>query len=173
MITPTYEDPNPEMLKEWAMHNAQTSAGMMTILIKYAKIDRGKIIENIEIVTTKIDSCEDKKLVESLSKAMDDRLRKLEKDIIHKKARKFNRDKIDYETGQIDIFAKKFDHWRKQKLSEINTTDLNQTTCGTNTEVSESSDMDGDESTRMKLHTTLQEEFDFLRTDPKSSHRPW
>ncbi|KAJ1090227.1 hypothetical protein NDU88_003362 [Pleurodeles waltl] len=42
-----------------------------------------------------------------------------------------------------------------KKLSGINMKELNQTTCGTNIEASESSDMDADESRRMKLHATL------------------
>ncbi|KAJ1128581.1 hypothetical protein NDU88_006958 [Pleurodeles waltl] len=100
MITPTYEDPNPEMLKEWALHKAQSSAGMMKIRIKYARIDRDKVIEDIETLSTKIDLCENKLLVESLTKAMDERLKKVEED-------KFNRDKIDYETGKIYTFAEK------------------------------------------------------------------
>ncbi|KAJ1136921.1 hypothetical protein NDU88_003335 [Pleurodeles waltl] len=104
---------------------------------------------------------------------MDDRLRKVEDDIIQKKAPKLNRDKIDYKTGQIYMFAKKFDHWRKLKLSGLNIKVLNQTTFGTNIEASKSSDTDADESTRIKLHTTLQEEFDFLQRDRKTNHRPW
>ncbi|KAJ1217190.1 hypothetical protein NDU88_004785 [Pleurodeles waltl] len=55
------------------------------------EIDRDKVIENIDTLTLKSESREDKeKLVESLNKAIDDRLNKVEEDR-QKKAHKFNR----------------------------------------------------------------------------------
>ncbi|KAJ1098558.1 hypothetical protein NDU88_003667 [Pleurodeles waltl] len=74
---------------------------MMRIVIKYAQIEREKVIEQIDIVTKRIEAFSDKKLVESLSSAMEERLTKIEEEIISKKSRKFNRDTFDYETGQI------------------------------------------------------------------------
>ncbi|KAJ1124374.1 hypothetical protein NDU88_002835 [Pleurodeles waltl] len=145
----------------------------MKILIKYAKIDRDRIIGNIETITMKINLYEDQKLVESLNKDMEDRLKKIEEEIVHKKAGKFNGDKIDYETGQICTFAKKFDHWRKQKVNESHAKGISQTPSGINNEVCESSGTDGEELSWIKVHTSLQEEFDFLRRDRKTNHRPW
>ncbi|KAJ1155051.1 hypothetical protein NDU88_007787 [Pleurodeles waltl] len=112
---PTYDDPNPELLKEWAAYNEASSARMMKILIKYAQIDREKVIEKIENIVKEVDAFSDKKLVESLNTAMEERLAKTEEEIIQKKSRKFNRDAIDYETGQIYTFARKFDYWRQEK----------------------------------------------------------
>ncbi|KAJ1191724.1 hypothetical protein NDU88_001040 [Pleurodeles waltl] len=117
-IMPTYDDPNPDLLKEWAAHNAASSAGMMKILINHAQIERETIIEKIYNITKQIEAFPDKKLVESLNNAMEERLAKIEEEIILKKSRKFHRDTFDYETGQIYTFARKFDYWRQQKGKE-------------------------------------------------------
>ncbi|KAJ1177499.1 hypothetical protein NDU88_002754 [Pleurodeles waltl] len=91
---------------------------MMRILIKYAQSDRDKVLGKIDSLTKDIDGFTDKKIVESLNKAMEERLGKMEDEIVQKKKRKFNRDRIDYETVQIYTYAKKIDFWRNQRIRE-------------------------------------------------------
>ncbi|KAJ1148666.1 hypothetical protein NDU88_001494 [Pleurodeles waltl] len=47
---PTYEDPDPDMIEEWAENSKTSSLNTMKILIKYAIKDRKKILEEIEKV---------------------------------------------------------------------------------------------------------------------------
>ncbi|KAJ1185634.1 hypothetical protein NDU88_002424 [Pleurodeles waltl] len=169
---PTYDDPHPDLLKEWTAHNAASSAGMMKILIKYTQLERDKVIETIDDLTKTIETFTDKKLVESLNSSMEERLTKIEEEIIQKKARKFHRDTIDYETGQIYTFAKKFDYWRRQKGAEKMPTVVD-VESRKSTDVSESSDTDFEDIARSRAHTSLQDEFDFLRKDRRTNHRPW
>ncbi|KAJ1129018.1 hypothetical protein NDU88_007389 [Pleurodeles waltl] len=171
-IMPTYDDPHPDLLKEWAAHNAVSSAGMMKILIKYAQLQRERVIEKIEDLAKTIKTFSDRKLVESLNSSMEERLAIIEEEIIPKKARKFKRDVTDYETGQIYTFAKKFDYWRKQKGVD-KMTKMVDVESKKSTDVSESSDTDFEEAARIKVHTSLQDEFDFLRKDRRTNHRPW
>ncbi|KAJ1144096.1 hypothetical protein NDU88_010398, partial [Pleurodeles waltl] len=70
-----------------------------------------KVLEKIDEVTKQIEAVSDRKLVESLSNTMEERLTKFEEEIISRKSRKFNRDTFDYKTGQIYTFARKFDYW--------------------------------------------------------------
>ncbi|KAJ1144752.1 hypothetical protein NDU88_011049 [Pleurodeles waltl] len=147
-IMPNYDDSNPDLLKEWAAHNAASSAGMMRILIKYAEIERETVIEQINSVTKRIEAFSDKKLVESLSNAMEERLSKIEEEIISKKSRKFNRNAFDYETGQIYTFARKFDYWRQLKVKESASQIQSTAQRTSNVGMSESSDTDFEETSR-------------------------
>ncbi|KAJ1141185.1 hypothetical protein NDU88_007520 [Pleurodeles waltl] len=130
-----------------------------------------KATEKIEDLVKAIDTFTDKKLVESLNSSMEERLAKIEEEIIQKKARKFNRDTMDYETGQIYTFAKKFEYWRRQKGNEA-TSKVVDIESRKSTDVSESSDTDFGDSAQIKAHTSLQDEFDFLRKDRRTNHRP-
>ncbi|KAJ1163502.1 hypothetical protein NDU88_003960 [Pleurodeles waltl] len=161
-IMPTYEDPHPDLLKEWAAHNALSSAGMMKILVKYAQIERDKAIEKIEDLEKTIDGFTDKKLADSLKTAMEERLAKIEEEITQKKACKFNRDTTDYQTGQIYTFAKKFDYWRRLKGNERSSGGMD-IESRKSTDISESSDTDFEDTGRLKTHTSLQDEFDFFK----------
>lgn len=54
LIALTFENPDPEMLQEWAVNSAESSNNMMRILVKYAKRDREKILDEITIVEKEI-----------------------------------------------------------------------------------------------------------------------
>ena len=52
--SPTYENPNPQMLKEWTVNSGKCTTGMLDILVKYAWIDRATLLEEIDKLTADI-----------------------------------------------------------------------------------------------------------------------
>ncbi|KAJ1101388.1 hypothetical protein NDU88_006456 [Pleurodeles waltl] len=86
---PTYEDPDPDMLEEWAKNSKNSSLNMMKILIKYAIKDRKKILEEIEKVSTEIVSLTSEDAMEEFKKNLEKKLSSFEADIMSKKQRKF------------------------------------------------------------------------------------
>lgn len=116
MVAPSYEEPNPDMLSEWAANNNDASRRMLAILIKYSDIDRQKILAEIESLSDTLSKAEDQDSIKQFKIEMKERLRKLEVSIQERKAQTFIRDKQDYDRGHIYTFAKKFDTIRRQKM---------------------------------------------------------
>lgn len=117
MVAPTYEDPNPNMLCEWAENNQESSGRMLAILIKYADIDRQNILEEIAQIMEMLDKEANQEPIEKFKSEMRDHLWKMETTIKERKAQKFLRNKNDYERGQIYTFAKKFENLRRQTMN--------------------------------------------------------
>ena len=106
---PTYENPDPLMLKAWREHTHKSSLGMLEILTKFAWSDRDKLLKEIaEIEEILKGNNIDKTQIAEFLTQMDSRLQKIEEDIKQRKARKFRRDRDDYMSGRILTFAKRF-----------------------------------------------------------------
>ncbi|XP_078522701.1 uncharacterized protein LOC144791801 [Lissotriton helveticus] len=111
--TPTFADPDPDMVEEWAGNSHECSMRMLKILVKDANKRCEKLAEEIEAITNQLKSLyEDEKDFESEMAKFDTKLEKLEKEIRDKKESKFLRDRNDYEQGQVLTFAKRYDHLR-------------------------------------------------------------
>lgn len=46
-IVPSYENPEPQLLKDWSDHTTESARGMVRLLIKYAWSDHAKLLEEI------------------------------------------------------------------------------------------------------------------------------
>lgn len=102
-VTPTFLNPDPDLIEEWAMNNHNCSTIMLKLLIKYAKKDiecltaeSEKIMESLRSKYTQIE-------FENEMKKLNIRLEKVEEGIKAKKQQKFYRDQIDYEKAQIPL----------------------------------------------------------------------
>ncbi|KAJ1177178.1 hypothetical protein NDU88_002440 [Pleurodeles waltl] len=116
---PTYEDPDPEMLEEWAENSKQSSLNMMRILTKYAIKDRSKILEEMEKVRLELLSLVTQETFDEFMKNLEKKLCKLEEEITGKKQRKYIRDFKDYQASRILTFQRKYDHMYNEGITEI------------------------------------------------------
>ena len=117
---PSYENPNPDMLRDWAQHSAVSSEGMLKILIHYAWLDREELLKQIEILEQELKSSGVEKQLDEFKQQMTQRLDKIEEVIKRRKVSKFQRDREDYASGRILTFAKKFDSARRDVFKEKN-----------------------------------------------------
>ncbi|KAJ1083369.1 hypothetical protein NDU88_003528 [Pleurodeles waltl] len=108
------------MLCEWAENKNEASKCIWGILIKYGNIDRSKILAEIAAIESKLNKDVDQEMIRKFNPELKPKLSKLEETVKTRKALKFQCDRVDYERGQIFTFAKKFNHLRKQRLSERN-----------------------------------------------------
>lgn len=111
-VTPTFNDPDPELISDWAANNHNCSTIMLGLLVKYARKDVERLSDEIDNITKQLKSmCAQDEFQNEMDK-MNAKLSKIEEDIKTKKQRKFHRDLIDYQKGQILTFAKKYDKLR-------------------------------------------------------------
>ncbi|KAJ1173311.1 hypothetical protein NDU88_005147 [Pleurodeles waltl] len=115
---PSYEDPDPELLEEWAENSKTSSLNMMRILIKYASKERIKIVEEIDKITQVILTLVSQKTFDEVKDNLDKKLSKFEEEITVKKQRKFIRDYKDYQSGRILTFHHKNDHMYTEGYKE-------------------------------------------------------
>lgn len=111
---PAYENPDPQLLAEWAEHTAGSCKGMLLILIKFAWSDHDKARKAIQELEVEIARDGDKNKQEELRAAMTKRLKNNETKIQQRKQEKFARDERDYAIGWILTFAKCYDVPRKE-----------------------------------------------------------
>ncbi|KAJ1177650.1 hypothetical protein NDU88_002902 [Pleurodeles waltl] len=123
---PTYEDPDPEMLEEWAENSKQSSLNMMRILTKYAMKDRSRTLEEMEKVRLEILALITQETFDEYMKYLEKKLCKFEEEITAKKQRKFIRDFKDYQAGRILTFQRKYDHMYNEEATELNSRDSEQ-----------------------------------------------
>ena len=69
------------MLEEWMEHTAESSKGMVKILIKWAWSDREKLLEQIKLLQHEIKEIDEEKQVTELTQAMLRCLEKIEEEI--------------------------------------------------------------------------------------------
>lgn len=108
-IFPTYDDLEEDLLLIWEKELIGNSMRLMNILIESADRKVLKAIEEIDILEKEI---LDMNLVDVTKKnytILEEILGKFEDDIKERKARKLKRDEIDYLSGRVFTFAKKFD----------------------------------------------------------------
>ena len=145
---PSYENPDPLMLKAWREHTHRSSLGMLEILITFAWSDREKLLKEIATIETELkrNETETAKITEHISQ-MNKRLEKVEEDIKQRKARKFARDREDYLSGQILTFARKFVAPRRDLFKAKNQKDTTEMgTTSYETEVSSEGDTSEEEN---------------------------
>ncbi|XP_078509697.1 uncharacterized protein LOC144769461 [Lissotriton helveticus] len=109
LLAPSFENPDPEMLIEWAGCNLDYSSGLLKILIKYAESDGEKLGVKINDLNEQIKQLNDAEQEKRLRETMTQRLTKEEEVIKRRKTFKFQRDKLDYQNGRIFTFSKKYD----------------------------------------------------------------
>ncbi|XP_078503145.1 olfactory receptor 5AP2-like [Lissotriton helveticus] len=85
LTSPTYENPNPELMREWADNNLEASRRSVLIFIKYAEIDRAKLLDEIAIMDEELDALGDSEEKTKLLTEMSTRLKKEEEKIIARK----------------------------------------------------------------------------------------
>ncbi|KAJ1218353.1 hypothetical protein NDU88_005933 [Pleurodeles waltl] len=119
MVAPTYEIPNQDMLKEWAENYADSSKRMMSIIIRYADIDRSNTLKEIDTLRQEVKDHPDQELITRTEEDMMEHLKNYELFIKDRKTIKFKWGKLDYRRGHIYTFSNRFDTIRKQTLSEI------------------------------------------------------
>ena len=108
-IMPSYESPNPIMLDEWASNSTESSTNMLKILVKYAKLDRDVLIQEISQLQDELSKSGEKEIIAKFKREMEVRLDVCETEIKARKHRKFIRDCKDYQSGCIYTFSKKYD----------------------------------------------------------------
>ncbi|KAJ1129499.1 hypothetical protein NDU88_007867 [Pleurodeles waltl] len=116
---PSYEDPEPELLEEWAENSKISSLNMMKILIKYASKDRENIIEEIEKTTKLILTLVSQSTFDEVKDNLDKKLSKFEEEFTVKKQRKFIRDFKDYQSGRILTFHHKYEHMYSEGYKDL------------------------------------------------------
>ncbi|KAJ1114918.1 hypothetical protein NDU88_003148 [Pleurodeles waltl] len=110
-------NPDPGMTDEWMTNNHNCSVGMLKLLIKYARKEVEKLAAQIDASTQILKAKCTPDVFEKETSRLNERLNKLEEEIMAKKQRKFQRDEADYEQGRILTFGQRFDHLRSS--SEI------------------------------------------------------
>ncbi|KAJ1105750.1 hypothetical protein NDU88_003155 [Pleurodeles waltl] len=146
---PSYEDPDPELLEEWAENSKTSSLNMMKILIKYAFKDREKFMEEIDKTTKLILTLVSQSAFEEVKGNLDKKLSKFEEKITVKKHRKFISDFKDYQSGRILTFHHKYDHMYTEDYKDPTPLSDNEMS-GSNLRLTEESDAsDGNLSFRM------------------------
>ncbi|KAJ1202502.1 hypothetical protein NDU88_006301 [Pleurodeles waltl] len=76
LTTPSYENPNPTMMKEWAEDNIVASKGLMEIIVKYAETDRMDLQSKIDMLDIEINAHEQQEVVRKYCEEMKTRLKK-------------------------------------------------------------------------------------------------
>ena len=66
--------------------------------------------KNIKELEKEIEKSKEIEDIKRMLEAMETKIERHEKDVQDRKARKFTRDRIDYETGRVYTFARRFDH---------------------------------------------------------------
>lgn len=124
-ITPTFHDPDPELVTEWINNNHECSPTMLRLLVRFAWKDCEKQAEIIEKNTQALKGvCATEEFKKEMTK-LENRLEKIEEEITMKKQRKFERDRRDYECRQILTFARKYDHLRGSATLSSNLGEFN------------------------------------------------
>ena len=69
---------DPTMLREWAESNNEASSRLLKILVKYAEIDREKIIEEMATLDDELSKKKDQTIITKFKAEMKERLKKHE-----------------------------------------------------------------------------------------------
>ncbi|XP_078541431.1 uncharacterized protein LOC144826808 [Lissotriton helveticus] len=133
VLAPSYEDPDPQMLADWAQCNFENSKRLMGILVQYAESDRAKLLEKIDSINAEIDKIPPSAEISKLRDDMNTRLKREEDIIMKRKAYKFQRDRLDYENGKIFTFAKKYDKIKQRQATNNSNTSNTTATINANT----------------------------------------
>lgn len=117
-ITPTFNDPDPELVTEWAENSHGCSIVMLTLLVKYARKECDRQSGIIEDITKQLKNlCGQEEFTSDMEK-LESKLDKIESEIKAKKQRKFQRALVDYERSQILTFAHRYDQLRSKSVTD-------------------------------------------------------
>lgn len=114
-----FENPNPDMLTEWAENNLTASMNLVKILVKYAQIDCDELLKEIDKLNEQIERLEQTEYISKTRKEIQDRIKKQEDKIKLRKVHKFARDKEDYEQGNIFTFSRRYENVNKMRLNDM------------------------------------------------------
>ncbi|KAJ1115337.1 hypothetical protein NDU88_003561 [Pleurodeles waltl] len=158
------------------INNHNCSLGMLKILIKYAR----KEVEALAIqIDTSVQTLKERctpKVFEHETSSLNERLTKLEEEIMAKKQRKYQRDEADYEQSQILTFRRRFDHLRgssmlqavrqqSERQQSITTGTAQVSTVGSEKQSSESDTGESDGSNQSEVESVkcnILKEFDLM-----------
>ena len=88
--------------------------GMMQILIKFGWEEHQESVKELEALKEELASSTSKEDIKTKFQEIEGRVAKVEKEIKARKQHKFLWDEIDYDSGRILTFHKRYDHLYKK-----------------------------------------------------------
>ncbi|KAJ1218952.1 hypothetical protein NDU88_006523 [Pleurodeles waltl] len=73
-LGPSFDNSNPDMIKEQAEHNLAVSANLVGIVVKYAAIDVSKILQEIDVLNTELEKETKQDMIKKYREEIDGRL---------------------------------------------------------------------------------------------------
>ncbi|KAJ1210676.1 hypothetical protein NDU88_006038 [Pleurodeles waltl] len=99
MLLPTYEDMAEDLVNEWYQNTEECSIKLMRTLAKHTKRMMELQVAKIEMNMKELEKVKDDGDVKDQLTKMEKTLQEYNEEIIEQKARKFTRDRLDYQYG--------------------------------------------------------------------------